>query len=59
MTIQTTIGELIELGVWGDLCGLRGNDPYVVAEGRADEDTEVTLTKEEAVKIGIIGYGEY
>lgn len=54
MKIIVTIGELMNLNVWGDFCEMKDLNPWIVNEGLADTDVEFTLTKEEAQKLGIL-----
>ncbi len=58
MKIQATLKEIMRLAEWETFCKMRGYDYYCLAEG-ADPDTLVSLTLEEAIKIGLINEKTY
>ncbi len=54
MEIVMTAAELIERGLWTQASDLLGIHPYAINEGRMGRDDEVTLTQEQAEKLGIL-----
>lgn len=54
MKIVVTLGNLVEKGCWEQYCEEKGWDPWCINEGRAYTDEEVTLTKEQAIRYGLI-----
>lgn len=53
MRILITAKEAAENGVWSIVADAAGYDIYAMAEGM-DPDTEICLTVEQAVSIGLI-----
>ena len=53
MTINITLGEILDKYDWDVFCDLKKYDVYILKDGRADSSEEVTLTMDEAKKIGI------
>ena len=53
MKIIITAREALEKGIWDDLCDLKGFNVWAVNEGQMDGNEEITLTEEEAQKLGI------
>jgi hypothetical protein len=54
MKIIITAGEAIDIGIWEELCNIKGMWVFALNEGVIDNDHEVILTEEEASKLGII-----
>ena len=54
MKIIVTPSELMDRGVWDKYCDLKGINPYVVAEGLLDSNTEIILIETEAIKLRLI-----
>lgn len=48
-----TVNELISLGLWDEVCDLRGYDRYCLAEGLMDSDKEIILSLDELEKLGV------
>lgn len=53
MGVSITFGELIEQGCWDEFCELKGYDVWIVNEGKADSSECVTLSFEDADKLGL------
>jgi len=53
-TITTTPSELMDRGLWDELCRLRDWSPYIVNEGLMPDDEEIVLTEEEARGLGLL-----
>jgi len=53
MTINITLGEILDKYDWDVFCDLKKYDVYILKDGRADSSEEVTLTMDEVKKIGI------
>jgi len=53
MTITVSFGEILDHGLWDDFCELKGLNPWILNEGMASDTETVTLTLEEAKKIGL------
>lgn len=51
--ITVTADEAIELGIWEDLCRIKGINEYAVNEGMMDGSDEISLNGEEAAELGI------
>ncbi len=54
MKVSVTAEELIDRGVWDEVCELKGLNPWCVNEGLMDSDEYITLSLEEAQKLGIL-----
>ncbi len=54
MKVSVTAEEIIDRGVWDKVCELKGLNPWCVNEGLMDSDEYITLSLEEAQKIGIL-----
>ncbi len=54
MKVSVTADELINRGVWDKVCELKGLNPWCVNEGQMDSDEYITLTIEQAHKLGIL-----
>lgn len=52
--ISLTASEAIDRGIWDELCELRGWNVWIVNEGRMPSDEEITLTEDEARKLGLL-----
>ena len=53
MKIIITANEAMDLGIWDNLCKVKGINVWAVSEGLMNSDDEVTLSKEEAVELGV------
>jgi len=53
MKIIITADEAINLGLWAKLCEVKGLNPWAISEGIIVGHYEITLTEEEANKIGL------
>ena len=51
--IIITADEAIELGIWEDLCRIKGINEYAVNEGMITGSDEISLNGEEAAELGI------
>jgi len=54
MKIVVTARDLLDRGVWDQACDLLGLNVWAVAEGLMDSDDEVTLSEEQARKLGLL-----
>ena len=48
-----TAKELIDKGIWDEVCELRGWNVWIVNEGQMDSSEEISFTEEECEKLGI------
>jgi len=53
MTINITLGELIDKHLFTKFCEIRGWNDWIIADGLADSDNEVTLNEKEIKELGI------
>lgn len=53
-SISLTASEAIDRGLWDQLCELRGWNVWIVNEGRMPSDEVITLTEDEARKLGLL-----
>lgn len=53
MKIIITPEEAIDRGVWEKLCDMKGINVWAFNEGLMDDDTEISLTEEEAGTLGL------
>jgi hypothetical protein len=58
MRILVTVNELIERGLWDEVCEERGINVWAVNEGLMDSDEEFVFTQKEASALGLIPHGE-
>ena len=56
--MKITANEAITLGIWDELCTLKGINVWAVNEGLMDGNTEIKLTLEEAQEVGILDLKE-
>lgn len=54
MEIIITVREALDRGIWLELCDLKDWNEWAINEGMMDDTEEITLTEEEAKKLGII-----
>ena len=54
MNISVTVREICDKGKWMDLCDITGINEWALSEGRIDYDERITLTDEQACKLGLI-----
>jgi hypothetical protein len=54
MQIVITAGEAIDKGIWDDLCEMKRLNIWAVNEGLMDSDEPITLSEEEAKKLGLL-----
>ena len=52
--IFVSANDLIENGLWDDVCSLLGLNPWCVNEGLMSGDEEIELTAEQAQGLGIL-----
>jgi hypothetical protein len=52
-----TIRQIMDSGHWDDFCKLRGWDPWIVNEGRADSSEEVELEDAEVLVLLGVAHG--
>ena len=53
MKIVITARELMDRGVWAKACGLTRISFWAVSEGQMDTADEVTLTEDQAARLGL------
>lgn len=53
MKIIITADEALDLGIWDNLCKMRDINVWAMNEGLTSGDEEITLSKEEAVNLGV------
>jgi len=51
MKIIITANEAIDLGIWEDVCRIKGINEWVVNEGMMNGTDEITLSEKEAVEL--------
>lgn len=54
MEIKLTIKEIMNKGIWEDVCKLKGIVEYGANEGIIDSEEEITFSEEEAKNLDII-----
>lgn len=54
MNISVSVREICDKGKWMDLCDVTGINEWALSEGRISYDEQITLTNEQACKLGII-----
>lgn len=54
MEIKIRPYELFDRGIWDEYCKLTGTKVYAVNEGLIDAEESLTLTEDQAKKLGII-----
>lgn len=54
MKIQITAREALDKGIWDEVCELKGWSVWILNEGRMDSSELISLTEEEAEKLGLI-----
>ena len=54
LKVTLTANEAIDKGLWDEICEMKGWNPWIVNEGRMDGEEEITLTPEQARKLGIL-----
>lgn len=52
--ITMTAKEILNAGHWDDFCDMRGWNLWIISEGRMDSSEEVTLTWDEAKRLGLV-----
>lgn len=57
--VTTTPRELMDKGCWIEACTLTGINEWAVKEGLMDSSDEITLTQEQAEKLGFLGSKRY
>lgn len=53
MRITITASEAIKLGIWEDLCRIKGINEYAVSESIMDGSNEISLNNEESAELDI------
>ena len=54
--IVVTAAEVMDKCAWDKLCEMKGWNEWCINEGLMDYDEEISLTEEEAQKLGFIPY---
>ena len=54
MEIKTTFGEILDSGHWDEFCKKHGYNPWMLNEGLATRDEQVTLSIEDAKLYGLL-----
>lgn len=54
MKVKVTARELIDKGLWDDVCELTGLSVWCVNEGLMDSSEEVELTEAQAKQVGLL-----
>jgi hypothetical protein len=54
MKVTTTPTELINRLAWNEACDMLGISVWAVNEGQMDSGEEITLTEEQATKLGLL-----
>ena len=57
MRITITLGELMDKYDWENVCDVLGLKVWCINEGLAAGDDEITISEEDAKKIGILSGG--
>ena len=57
MEIVVTARQLLDKNMWGHFCELRDMNEWAINEGLMDDTERLSLTEEEAIKLGIIREG--
>lgn len=53
MKMIITALEAVDMGIWDRLCKMKGINVWALSEGLMDSDEEITLSKQEAVDLGV------
>lgn len=53
ITVTLTANEAVEMGIWDELCKMKGMSVWAMNEGTVSGDHEFTLTKEETYDLGL------
>ena len=54
MKIIITANEAIDLGIWDNICAIKGINRFAVNEGMISGDDEITLNEKEAVEFKLV-----
>jgi len=54
MKVKVTVRELMDKGVWDEVCELLGLNPWCVNEGLMDSSEEIELTETQAKQMGLL-----
>jgi hypothetical protein len=54
MTVSLTAEEVIDRGLWEEVCDMKGFSVWCVNEGQMDSDEIITFTEEEAKTLRLI-----
>ena len=52
MKIVMTVREIVDAGLWQKFCDATGTNEWARNEGLVDDDTEFTITPEQAEEMG-------
>ena len=55
MNIIITAREAMDNGVWDDICEIKGYNRWAIHEGLMDDTEKITITIQEAERMGLIG----
>ena len=58
MRILITASDLIDRGLWDEVCEARGINVWAVNEGLMDADEEFIFTQKEATSLGLLPRGD-
>jgi hypothetical protein len=59
MELVFTIKEIMERGLWIDICNIKGWNEWCVKEGLAGMEEQVKLNKGESINLGLIKEERY
>lgn len=54
MKIIITAREIMDKGLWKDVCRMFGYNEWAVNEGLMSEDDEIILTNSQAIELGLL-----
>lgn len=53
-TVNFTIGQILNKGVWSEFCEYKGWNEWIINEGRADKNETVRIPLSKAKQLGLI-----
>ena len=56
MKLIITVGEALDYSWWERICDVKGIDVWAYKEGLMERGTEITLTQEELLELGILTF---
>lgn len=54
MRITVTARELLDKGIWDEVCELKGLNIWAINEGLMDSSEEISFNEVEAKKLGLV-----